>query len=66
MKNKLTHDEKQINTWRKTVSRFRGKLVKMINNAGSKFDHWGHELTKKDSFIYWLDKLTYKSELLLA
>ena len=45
----------------KIVSRFRGKLVKMINNSCSKFDdysispkirqlllHWGCELTKKD------------------
>ena len=43
------------------MSRFRGKLVKMIKNADSKFDeysispktrqillHWGYELTKKD------------------
>ena len=47
----------------KIVSRFRGKLVKMIRNAGSKYDdysilpkirqislHWGYELTKKDFF----------------
>ena len=46
------------------MSRFRGKLVKMIRNAGSKFDdysispkirqillHWGYELTEKDFFI---------------
>ena len=45
----------------KIVSRFRGKLVKMIRNANSKFDdysispkirqillHWGYELAKKD------------------
>ena len=45
----------------KIVSRFRGKLVKMIRDAGSKFDdysispkirqillHWGYELTEKD------------------
>ena len=45
---------------KKIVSRFRGKLVKMIRNAGSKYDdysispkirqillHWGYELTKK-------------------
>ena len=45
----------------KIVSRFKGKLVKMIKNAGSKFDdysispkirqillHWGYELTEKD------------------
>ena len=49
---------------KKTVSRFRGKLVKMIKNAGSKFDnysispkirqiflHWGYDLTEKDFFI---------------
>ena len=47
----------------KIVSRFRGKLVKMIRNAGSKYDdfsispkirqvllHWGYELTKKIFF----------------
>ena len=47
----------------KIVSRFRGKLVKMIRNAGSKYDddsilpkirqillQWGYELTKKASF----------------
>ena len=46
---------------KKIVSRFRGKLVKMIKDAGSKFDHysvspkirqiflhWGYELTEKD------------------
>ena len=53
-------DERQINRWKKIVSRFRGKLVKMIRDAGSKFDdysispkirqillHWGYELTGK-------------------
>ena len=56
-------DERQINRWKKIVSRFRGKLVKMIKDAGSKFDdysispkirqillHWGYELTEKDFF----------------
>ena len=45
----------------KIVSRFRGKLVKIIKNSGSKYDnywispkirqillHWVYELTKKD------------------
>ena len=45
------------------MSRFRGKLVKMIRDAGSKFDdysislkirqillQWGYELTEKDFF----------------
>ena len=57
-------DKRKINRWEKSVSRFRGKLVKTIKDAGSKFDdysispeisqillHWGHELTKKDFFI---------------
>ena len=33
-------DERQINRWKKIVSRFRGKLVKMIKDAGSKFDDY--------------------------
>ena len=46
------------------MSRFRGELVKLIKDAGSKFDdysfsprirhillHWGCELTEKDFFI---------------
>ena len=45
------------------MSSFRGKLVKIIRDAGSKFDdysaslkigqillHWGYELTEKDFF----------------
>ena len=56
-------DERQINRWKKVLSRFRGKLVKIIKDAGSKFDdysispkirqillHWGYELTEKDFF----------------
>ena len=58
------NDERQINRWKGIVSRFRGKLVKMIKDAGSEFDdysippkirqillHWGYELTDKDFFI---------------
>ena len=56
-------DERQINRWTKIVNRFRGKLVKMIKDVGSKFDdylispksrqsllHCGYELTEKDFF----------------
>ena len=56
-------DKKQINRWQNIASRFRRKLVKMIRDAGSKFDdysispkirqillHWGYELTEKDFF----------------
>ena len=47
----------------KMVSRFRGKLLKMIKDSGSKYDdfsnspkikqillHWGYQLTEKDFF----------------
>ena len=50
-------DKRQINRRKKIVSRFRGKLVKMIKNSGSKYNdfsispkirqillHWGYEL----------------------
>ena len=56
-------DERQINRWKIIVSRFRGKLIKMIRDAGSKIDdysilpkvrqillHFGFELTKKYFF----------------
>ena len=32
--------ERQINRWKKTVSRCRGKLVKMIRDVGSKFNDY--------------------------
>ena len=54
-------DKRQISRWKKVVSRFRGKLLKMNKDAGSKFDdysispkirqillHWGYEFTGKD------------------
>ena len=40
-------DERQINRWKKIVSRFRGKLVKMIKDAGSKFDDYSISVNKK-------------------
>ena len=49
----------------KKLSRFKGKLVKMIKMTNSKLDdysispkirqvllHWGYELAERDSFIY--------------
>ena len=52
-------DGRQINRWKKIVSRFGGKLVNMIKDAGIKFDgytispkmrqiqsHQGYELKK--------------------
>ena len=56
--------ERQSNRWKGIVSRFNGKLVRMIKDAGGKFDdysiltkfrhillHWVYELTEKDLFI---------------
>ena len=64
--------KRQISRRKKIVSRFRGKLVKMIKDASNKFNeypippkiiqillHWGYELTEKDFFF---DKLMYKNE----
>ena len=33
-------DKRQINSWKKIVSRFKSKLVKMIRDAGSKLDDY--------------------------
>ena len=33
-------DKIQNNRWKKIMSRFRGKLVKMIRNASSKYDDY--------------------------
>ena len=33
-------DERQINRWKRIVSKFRGKLVKIIKDAGSKFNDY--------------------------
>ena len=57
-------DERKINRWKRIISRFRGKLVSMIKDAGSQFDdyvispkirllllHWGFELTENNFFI---------------
>ena len=56
--------ERKIHRWKRIVSRFRGKLEKMIKDTGSKRDHysllpkirqtllpWGYELTEKGFFI---------------
>ena len=53
-------DKRQINRWKEILSRFRGKLLKMIRDASSKFHdysispkirqillHWSYELTKR-------------------
>ena len=62
------------------MSRFRGKLVKMIKEAGSKFDdysislkirqillHWGYELTEKEflTMLYITSKFNFCKKWIL-
>ena len=50
-------DERQINRWKKIVSRFRGKLVKMIRNAGSKYDDYSVSPKIRHILLHWGYKL---------
>ena len=56
-------DVRQINRWIATLSRFKGKLIKMIKNVNGRFDdsfislkirkiglHWSYELVESDLF----------------
>ena len=58
---RFVDDERQINRWKGIVSRFKGKLIKMIKDVNDKFDdysvspkirqillHWGYELVESD------------------
>ena len=53
--------EIQINRWKRNITKFKGKLVKMIKDANGRFDdcsispkirqvllHWVYELTESD------------------
>ena len=66
-------DERKINRWIKIVGRFRGKLVKMIEGAGSKFDDYSISpkirqiLLHSGLWINWVitsltDKESYKKQ----
>ena len=46
-------DKRQINRWKKIVSRFRGKLVKMIRDAGSKFDDYSILPKSRQILLHW-------------
>ena len=63
MSRRSEDDERQINRWKRIVSRFRGKLVRIIKESDDKFDdysispkirqillHWGYKLTQEDFF----------------
>ena len=44
---------KQINRWRGTVRRFRGKLVKMIKHAGGKADDYSTSTKNRQILLHW-------------
>ena len=46
-------DKRQINRWKKIVSRFRGKLVKMIRDVASKFDDYSISPKIRQILLYW-------------
>ena len=50
---KSKDDERQINRCKGIVSRFRGKLVKMIKDANSKFDDYSISPKIKQILLHW-------------
>ena len=50
---RLQDDERQINRWKKIVSRFRGKLVKMIKGAGSKYKDYSISPKFRQILSHW-------------
>ena len=46
-------DVRQINRWRRIISRFRGKLVKMILDPGTKFDDSSILRKVRQSLLHW-------------
>ena len=55
---RLEGDERQIKRWKKIVSRFTCKLVKMIKDHGSKFDDYSISLKIRQMLLYWGYELT--------
>ena len=47
-------DKRQINRWEKIVSRFRGKLVKTIKDAGNTFDDYSILLKIRQILLHWV------------
>ena len=46
-------DERQINRWKRIVSWFRGKLVKMIKDVDSKSDDYSILLIIRQILLHW-------------
>ena len=46
-------NKRQINRWKKIVSKFRGKLVKVIKDASSKFDDYSISRKIRQILLHW-------------
>ena len=46
-------DERQINRWKRTVRRFKGKLVEMIKDANSRFDDYSISPKIRQMLLHW-------------
>ena len=57
-------NKRQINRWKKFVSRFRGKLVKMIKDVGSKFDDYSISLKIRQILLHCCYELTEEDFLM--
>ena len=53
-------DEIQINRWKGVVIRLKGKLVKIIKDAGDKFDDYLISPKIRQILLNWVYKLTEK------
>ena len=50
---KSVGDKRQINRWKKVVARFKGKLVKMIKDANSRFDNYSISPKFRQILLHW-------------
>ena len=46
-------DERQINRWKGIVSRFEGKLIKMIKDVNGRFDDYSTSPKTRQILLYW-------------
>ena len=51
-------DKRQIKRWKGIVDRFKGNLIKMIKNAGSKFDYYSISPKNRQILLHWCYELT--------
>ena len=50
--------------WKKIMSRFRGKLVKIIRDVGRKFDNYSILPKSRQILLHWVYELTEKNFLM--